>query len=118
MIPAIDLYVKDVYPDLHDKPLPQVLCCDDHQFKKALNVRDSKKSGVEAAYIIPANTIYFRNRPLTVGIAHEMEHWAQAMRLGSDVYVEELQNEALFRQYERRCDEVALANAHRLAGKY
>lgn len=109
--------MKDAYPYLQDKPYPVVICLDDAQFKVALKVRD-RKTTPKAAYNIPDNTLYFRNRPVETAVAHELEHWAQAQRAGSDVYIEQLQSVKTFLEYERSADEVALGNAHKLMGKY
>ena len=118
IIPIIKGYIKEVYTVLQDKPHPVILCYDDHQFKKTLNVRDSKKSSIKSAYTIPINTLYFRNKPAEFAIAHELEHWAQAQRVGPDVYLEQLQSERTFREYEKSADDVSLTNAYKLTGKY
>jgi len=118
LIQVISGYIKEVYTVLQDKPHPVILCYDDHQFKTTLNVRDSRKSSVKSAYTILINTLYFRNKPIDLAIAHELEHWAQAQTAGSDVYIEQLQSERPFLEYEKSADDVALANAHKLTGKY
>lgn len=117
LLPAIGTYLKDAYPDLQDKPSPVVICLDDIQFKATLKVRD-RKTIAEAAYNIPDNALYFRNRPAEKSVAHELEHWAQSQRVGADVYIEQLQSERAFLKYERSADDVALANAHKLTGIY
>jgi len=109
--------MKDVYPHLQDKPYPVAICLDDAQFKAALKVRD-RKTTVKAAFNIPTNTLYFRNSPIETAVAHELEHWAQVQRAGADVYIERLQLEINFREYEKSADDVALTNAHKLTGKY
>ena len=115
--PAIGVYIKDAYPDLHDKPYPVVRCLDGDQFKAALKVRDGKTT-VRAAYNIPTNALYFRKRPDERHVAHELEHWAQAQRVGPNVYIEQLQSESTFLEYEKSADDVALTNAPKLVGKY
>lgn len=114
---VIEGYMKEVYSYLQDKPYPVAICLDDTQFKVALKVHD-RKTIAKAAYNIPTNTLYFRNRPIETSVAHELEHWAQAQRAGPDVYIEQLQLERTFLEYEKSADEVALGNAHKLAGKY
>jgi len=118
LTPVIKGYIKEVYTALNDKPHPVILCYDDHQFKKNLNIRDSKKSSVKAAFTIPINTVYFRNKPTEFAIAHELEHWAQAQSLGPEAYIEQLQSEEAFLKYEKSADDVALTNTTKLAGKY
>ena len=118
LIPVIEGYIKEVYTVLQDKPHPVILCYDDHQFKTTLSVRDSRKSSVKSASTILINTLYFRNKPTELAIAHELEHWAQAQRVGPDVYMEQLQSERTFLEYEKSADDVALTNAHKLTGKY
>jgi len=118
LIPVIEGYIKEVYTVLQDKPHPVILCYEDHQFKTTLNVRDSRKSSVKSAYIMLINTLYFRNKPTEFAIAHELEHWAQAQRAGPDVYIDQLQSERTFLEYEKSADEAALENAHKLMGKY
>lgn len=118
LIPVIEGYIKEVYTVLQDKPHPVILCYDDHQTKTTLNVRDSRESSVKSAYTIPINTIYFRNKPTEFAIAHELEHWAQAQRAGPDVYIEQLQSWKTLLEYEKSAGDVALANAHKLIGKY
>jgi len=118
IIPIIKGYIKEVYTVLQDKPHPVILCYDDHQFKTTLNVRDSKKSSIKSAYTVLINTLYFRNKPAEFAIAHELEHWAQAQRVGPDVYLEQLQSERTFREYEKSADDVSLTNAYKLTGKY
>jgi len=115
--PAIGEYIKDVYHSLRDKPYPGVLCLDEVQFKATLKVRD-RKTTPEAAYNIPNNTLYFRNRPTEDGVAHELEHWAQAVKMGPDAFIEWLQSEKNFREIEQASREAALANRHKLTGKY
>ena len=107
LIPVIEGYIKEVYTALNDKPPPVILCYDDHQFKKNLNIRDSKKSSVKAAFTIPINTVYFRNTPTEFAIAHELEHWAQAQSLGPETYIEQLQSEEAFLKYEKSADNAA-----------
>ena len=114
---AIGAYLKEVYPYLQDKPYPVAICLDDTQFKVALKVRD-RKTTAKAAYNIPTNILYFRNTPIEISLAHELEHWAQAQRAGPDVYIEQLQSVRTFLEYEKSADEVALGNAHKLTGKY
>ena len=109
--------MKDAYPDLLDKPCPAVLCLDDKQFKAALNVRDSKTTA-QGAYNIHGNALYFRNRPAETALAHELEHWAQAQRVGPDEYIDQLQSERAFREYEKLADDIASTNAHKLTDKY
>ena len=118
LTPVIKGYIKEVYTALNDKPHPAILCYDDHQFKKNLNIRDSKKSSVKAAFTIPINTVYFRNKPTESAIAHELEHWAQAQSLGPETYIEQLQSEEAFLKYEKSADNAALTNAFKLTGKY
>lgn len=115
--PAIGAYLKDVYPSLQDKPNPAVICLDDVQFKAALKIRD-RKTTAQAAYNIPANELYFRNRPFETAVTHELEHWAQAQKAGPDVYIEQLQSERTFREYEKSADAAATENAPKLTGKY
>lgn len=115
--PAIGAYIKDVYPSLQDKPYPEVICLEDKQFKAFLKVRDTATT-VKAAYSIPTNVLYFRSRPGETAVAHETEHWAQAQRVGPDVYIEQIQALDTFLKYEKSADDVALANAHKLTGKY
>jgi len=81
-------------------------------------VRDSKTSNVKSAYIIAINTIYFRNEPAEITIAHELEHWAQAQRVGPALYLEQLQSEKAFREFEESADATSRINAHKLTGKY
>lgn len=114
---VIEAYLKEIYSYLRDKPCPAVICLDDAQFKATLKVRD-RKTIANAAYNIPTNTLYFRSRPIETSVAHELEHWAQAQRAGADVYLEQLQSEETFLEYEKSADEVALGNAFKLSGKY
>ena len=118
LITVIKGYIKDVYTVLQFKPHPVILCYDDHQFKTTLNLRDSRKSSVKSAYTTLLNTLYFRNKPTELAIAHELEHWSQAQRAGPDVYIEQLQSEKTYREYEKSAVDAALANAHKLTGKY
>lgn len=115
--PAIGAYIEDVYHYLRGKPYPEVLCLDDAQFKAALKVRD-RKTEARGAYNIPANKLYFRNRPPEGAVSHELEHWAQAQRVGPDVYIEQLQLVINFLNYEIAADVAATENAHKLTGKY
>jgi len=55
LIPLLQSYITEVYPDHRDKPLPSLIVLDDVQFKRALKVRDSKKSSVKSAYGILEN---------------------------------------------------------------
>lgn len=118
LIPVIESYIKEVYIVLQDKPKPVILCYDDHQFKTTLKIRDSRKPTIKAAYTIPINTLYFRNMPAKQAVAHELEHWAQAQRVGPDVYIEQLQSERTFREYEGSADYMAFMNADKLTGRY
>ena len=118
LITVIKGYIKEVYAALQDKPHPVILCYDDYQFKTTLNVRDSRKSSVKSAYTIPINTLYFRNKPTELALSHELEHWAQAQTLGPDVYIEQLQEERTFQEFEKSAEDVAFTYAHKLTGKY
>jgi hypothetical protein len=115
--PVIETYLKEVYPYLRGKPYPAIICFDDPQFKAALKVRDTKTS-VKAAYNIPTNTLYFRNKPIEAAIAHESEHWAQTYRIGPDSFIEQMQVEKVYREYEDAADQASQKNAHLLTGKY
>lgn len=115
--PVIEAYIKEVYPDLKDKPYPAVICLDDIQFKATLKVRD-RKTKAQAGYNIPNNTLYFRNGPIEISVAHEVEHWAQAQRIGPDVYLERLHSGSSSAKYEREAEFMAWRKSHKLTGKY
>lgn len=117
IIPTLEGYIHEVYARHRDKPLPTVVVLDDAQFKKALNVRDSKKSSAKSGYTPATNTVHFRNRPDVIAVAHELEHWSQAQTVGPEIYIEQLQSEKTFREYEAAAEAVAAREAHRLPGE-
>lgn len=109
VLSVIEVFVKEIYPQLKGKPVPAVICMDDHQFKKTLNVRDTS-TGARAAYHIPSNTLYFRNRPDANAIAHEVAHWAQAQTLGPEEYIERNQDLRTYLNFEYEA--IAAAKKH------
>jgi len=124
---AILSYIKDVYPDIKGE-LPDVRVLDDEQLWKEIpGLR------VWAFYDVTRNTLYFiggpspatiarepgieifyRGIPARYTVAHEVEHWAQAQRVGPELYMKQVETEEGYLEYERAADEMGLANAPRL----
>ena len=124
---AILSYIREVYPDIRGE-LPDTRVLDDEQLWKEI-------PGIKvwAFYDVTRNTLYFiggpspatvarepRIEPYYSGIpsrysvAHEVEHWAQAQRVGPEQYMKQLENHEIYLEYERAADEIGLANAPRL----
>lgn len=114
--PTLEEYIHEVYARHEGKPPPTVIVLDDAQFKKAFKTRDTKMGKKLGGYTIPTNTLYFRNRPGPLAVAHELEHWSQAQTVGPETYIEHLQSEKAFREYEAAAEAVAAREAHRLSG--
>lgn len=112
IIPTLEEYIHQVYPQHKGKDLPILFIFDDAQFKKELDVRDSKKSSVKGGYTADTNTVYFRNRPDPLTVAHELEHWSQAQTVGPETYNEQIQSAKGVREYEAAADAVAAREAH------
>ncbi len=124
---AILSYIREVYPDIKGE-LPDTRVLDDEQLWKEI-----PGLKVWAFYDITRNTLYFiggpspntiarepgielyyTGIPARYSVAHEVEHWAQAQRIGPERYIKLLENREIYLKYERVADEVALANAPRL----
>jgi len=124
---AILSYIREVYPDIKGG-LPDTRVLDDEQLWKEI-----PGLKVWAFYDVTRNTLYFIGGPspdtiarepgveryyigipTRYSVAHEVEHWAQAQRVGPEQYMKEVENREVYLEYERAADEVALANAPKL----
>jgi len=124
---AILSYIREVYPDIEGE-LPDVRVLDDEQLWKEI-----PGLKVWAFYDVTRNTLYFiggpspdtiarepgielyyMGIPSRYSVAHEVEHWAQAQRVGPEQYMKQVETREGYLEYERAADEIALANATRL----
>jgi len=128
---AILTYISEVYPDIKGE-LPDTRVLDDEQLSKLI-----PGLKVWAFYDVPGNILYFIGGPspdtiarepgielyygeipTRYSVAHEVEHWAQAQRVGPELFMKQAENREVYLEYERAADEVALANAPKLEWQY
>lgn len=118
-------YIQELYHYviLEGAELPSVRVWDAKQFKEVTGIStwgayDFREnilqfigpSGQES----PEEAPYYSGHPERFTVAHEIEHWAQAQRVGSKKYAKQLQELKTYLEYEKSADEVSLANAHKL----
>jgi len=106
---SIANYIGGVYRYIEAEP-PKIEVLDDEQFAKKCILLFLPPS----AYDVRKNVIYFRGRPTPKCVAHEIEHWAQAQRVGAERYLKQGRDRRIYLEYEKSADEVALANAPKL----
>lgn len=108
---AISAYMIEVYP--YEQERPKVAVFDTKQFQEKTGSRY-----FSGTYLIQEDLIAFRyegrGTPLPSTVAHEIEHWQQARRVGLGRYLEQLQDIKTYLAYERSANEVSLHNAPRL----
>jgi len=124
---AILSYIREVYPDIKGE-LPDTRVLDDEQFWKeipGLKVWAFYDVTGNILYFIggpspdtiarePGVELYYSGIPDRYSVAHEVEHWAQAQRVGPEQYMKQLEDRDVYLEYESAADEVALANAPKL----